>query len=843
MSLRRKHLRRLTAVLVLLALAFVVPPSIHLNRFRARLSESLSRSLGRQVSVEDVRLRLLPLPGFTFRQLRIADDSEFGNEPILLTSEEDGERSDATLRLSSLWRGRLEIASVSLTHASLNLVRTADGHWNLETLVNRASQVPSAPTAKHRAETRTRFPYIELTESRINFKLGSEKKPFALSNAEFALWLAAENRWNVRLKAVPLRTDEVLSDTGIIRVSGSFDRAGEFKETPFHFKLNWDKPEVDALMRIADGRDPGWRGAVELNAELKGTPADFSGHVDANLDEFRRYDIARPSAFDVRISCDQHFEGQVPETSVSNALEFHCRAPFENGALLASGTVQPLGHSPSLSVRLIASEMPLSALVKALLRAKRTLPDDLSGEGIVDGEWMIDAQSGQPAIWKGSATVRNAMLESATLGPAIVFPESVNVDFQAPDPDNNSTAEPPLSEAVIEPFSLDLGGAAQVSATLDPRGYSISFNGPASCRRLLEVARTLGLQPPSTDLQGSVQLQADYAGAWQGFSPPSITARAEIQSAQLSLRGFSEPLHLSGGKIVLDENQFHVTKLAGDFPKNALAFTADLHGSDDCQRYPICNVDFDLQSSQLRASSILGLLDSDSGSLSLPFFGSSQRFGARWLMDVAAGGRLAAQRVSIENTQAKNVNAELRIANGKLLAQHLTAEVFSGKHTGNWTFDFSGPTPVITGSGDLEKVEAAQIAHAGSRDFGSGIVTVKYEFKTAGRTFGQLASALKGAGSFSWKNGSIETSTNAGGASEGLPFQLWSGQFAIDHRAVALVHSKMDSKNGVRDLSGEIALTGTPILRLVNSEHLKTEGPLKKAAKAGEPRKIAEALP
>ena len=300
---------------IILALGFLLPPTVNLNHFRVQLSQSLSRSLGRQVSIQDVHLRLLPLPGFTFRQLKISDVEEFGAEPILQTAEDDGQHSVATLRLSSLWRGRFEIASISLTQASLNVVRAADGHWNLERLITRAAQVPSAPTSKKQAEARTRFPYIEVKESRINFKVGAEKKPFALSDSEFALWLAAENRWNVRLKAVPLRTDESVSDTGTIKLSGSFDRARQFSDTPFHLQVSWERPEVNAITRIARGHDPGWRGSVDLDADLKGTPADFRARLNASVDEFRRYDIARSSPFDLRFTCDHRFRAEAAKTN------------------------------------------------------------------------------------------------------------------------------------------------------------------------------------------------------------------------------------------------------------------------------------------------------------------------------------------------------------------------------------------------------------------------------------------------------------------------------------------------------------------------------------------------
>ncbi len=78
--------------------------------------------------------------------------------------------------------------------------------WNLQSLLLRASQTPAAPTAKARPEARLRFPYIEGEGGRINFKSGMEKKVYALSEADFALWLASENEWNLRLRARPMRT-------------------------------------------------------------------------------------------------------------------------------------------------------------------------------------------------------------------------------------------------------------------------------------------------------------------------------------------------------------------------------------------------------------------------------------------------------------------------------------------------------------------------------------------------------------------------------------------------------------------------------------------------------------
>src|SRR5580658_5178758 len=183
--MRRRTSRRLMwAVVLAILLALVLPPFINVNRYRARVAGAISRALGRDVTVSHLEFKLLPRPGLVLHNFVAAEDPAYGAEPML--------RADtvtAYLRLTSLWRGRLEIGTLDLENASLNLVRRPDGHWNVEELVERASQVNPAPTGRVRPEARPRFPYVEATTGRINFKFGEVKKAFSFTDAEFALWL------------------------------------------------------------------------------------------------------------------------------------------------------------------------------------------------------------------------------------------------------------------------------------------------------------------------------------------------------------------------------------------------------------------------------------------------------------------------------------------------------------------------------------------------------------------------------------------------------------------------------------------------------------------------------
>src|ERR1700733_4584804 len=207
---------------VILLVLFLIRPGA--SRLKARIANSLSRAVARPVEIGSVHLRFLP-PGFDLNNLVVHEDPAFGAEPMLRAPE-----VTAVVRLTSLMRGRLDIARLELTDPSLNLVRRADGRWNWEALLERTARTPLAPTAKSNSEARPGFPYIQARTGRINFKSGQEKKPYALLNADFALWQESENSWGVRLKAEPVATDMSLSDASLLRMAGTWQRAGSLHE-------------------------------------------------------------------------------------------------------------------------------------------------------------------------------------------------------------------------------------------------------------------------------------------------------------------------------------------------------------------------------------------------------------------------------------------------------------------------------------------------------------------------------------------------------------------------------------------------------------------------------------
>lgn len=528
----RRRSRRKRVILALLAVALLAFIPVRLNSLKNRLETSMSNALGRKVTVQNISFHLLPRPGFELNNFSIEDDAAFNSEPLLRA---DG--VDANLRLASLWGARIEIASLSLKEASLNLVRNHDGHWNLEALLTRAAQIPSAPTSLQHPETRPRFPYIEASDGRINFKFGEEKKLFAFTEADFALWLASENQWKARLTARPVRTDANLGDTGIVTASGSFQRASNLGATPFHFAAAWEKAQLGQLTHLIYGRDRGWRGAVNINAEVFGTPAKVNMTAKITITDFRRYDIASRDSVDLRANCELHYGSGSTQLDFALAQPVNsdlvCNAPIGEGELLLRGA-QLADHTPAFEISAI--KIPLAKVAAFARHLKRGLPEDLKVSGTLAGTIEILPQRVTGSMSASGVSLQSAFLINPIQAAGIVLAPGDYFLISAPHYKKTKAAPLPedqSSKASIFPFTLILGPASTltVSGRVTASEYSLRLMGESDAQRLLGLLRTFGLPPPeklSLDSRGPTRVDLQVSGAWAGFQPPQTTGQVQF---------------------------------------------------------------------------------------------------------------------------------------------------------------------------------------------------------------------------------------------------------------------------------------------------------------------------
>ena len=55
--------------------------------------------------------------------------------------------------------------------------------------------------------------------------------------------------------------------------------------------MEWSRAQLGQLTKFVTGNDKGWRGAIDFNLAVAGTPAKLRTSGSASIQDFRRYDI------------------------------------------------------------------------------------------------------------------------------------------------------------------------------------------------------------------------------------------------------------------------------------------------------------------------------------------------------------------------------------------------------------------------------------------------------------------------------------------------------------------------------------------------------------------------
>jgi hypothetical protein len=780
------------------------------------------------VDIGSVHLRLLPRPGFDLENLVVYDDTAFGAEPMLRASE-----VTAALRLTSLLRGRLEIARLDLTEPSLNLVHGVGGRWNLEALLERTAHMPLAPTGKAKSEPRPGFPYIQATSARINFKSGPEKKPYALTNADFSLWQDSENSWGVRLKAQPFRTDLNLNDTGLLQVNGTWQRADALRDTPLLFNIEWNRAQLGQLTKFFTGNDQGWRGEVLLDVTLAGTPAKLQITSNGSIQDFRRYDITSGQALRLAGHCDGGY------SSLDQA--FHgllCSAPVGSGLITLQGD---LGLPGSHRYRLVltADNIPASAAVVLVERLKKNLPEDLVAAGTVGGSLRIEqkAAAASKLLVEGRGEFAELRLASAA-NKAEIGPETVPFLLTA---GNTAASAATRRQTILKgapsmrfpegphvefgPFSVAIGRAVAPTARgwVNRSGYNLGVAGEAEIAKALRVARIFGLPALQSAAEGTAQVDLQISGSWagrsqgtaSGFTGPQVTGTAKLRNVRIAVRGVGGPVEIASADMQLLPDEVRVGKLnakAGD-----TLWTGSLAMPRGCGTPGACQVHFVLNANQI-ALGELGQWVSPSPK-ERPWYRvleSSAQAGPSFLASVRASGQVSTDRLQVQSLAATRVSAKVSLDGGKLQISELNADFLGGKHRGEWQADFSVKPSSCKGSGSLSGVSLGRLADAMTDEGIAGSANASYEVQ--GSCTAEFWQSAEGALRFDTRDGTLPHVALADDA-EPLKFSRFAGQARLHAGKIETKDAKLDSADGKFLLSGTASVKGELDLRLARTSN------------------------
>jgi len=601
--------RRLWTVLWIVALliaVLVVPPLVSIKRYQGRITNLMAASLGRPVHLSMVRMRLLPRPGFVLYDLVVDEDPAYGAEPILHANS-----VTASLRLWSLWRGQLAISSISVDEASLNLVRTDQGRWNVDPLFRSATtttqsgplqpgplqlgQIQSegthSPNGQDLSANSTHFPVLKATNSRINFKQGNEKLPFSLTNAEVSLSANESGSWRIRLRGEPVRTDLSMdpADTGELILDATLHSAKELRQVPIQLEIEWRKAQLGQLTRLVLGTDAGWRGDLTGNLSLTGTPEQAQVKTRLRASSVHRAEFVPSSPMDFDANCNFNYQ------AIRRAVEkLVCDSPIGKGKIHVSGSLRASGPAPAslsnpptgglgsqLTVEL--SQIPVAIGLDALRTIRAELLPDVEAQGIVNGKLIYSKPSTLPdrlstpsskapfmharnrstaVLAEASLATMSSLAGGLTVDGLVLSGKSLGTPIQLTRIQFHPTApQPGAPLALATTLQVPAGEPAPltVSVRIERRGYSLTAKGSAATARALQLTASAGIAQKmnSASLQGGVvALDLAASGLWvDSFNahPDHLLGTAILHNTRWNANFLANPVELSSATLRFDE--------------------------------------------------------------------------------------------------------------------------------------------------------------------------------------------------------------------------------------------------------------------------------------------------
>lgn len=829
---RRKWLRAILIGGVLLVVAsFGFSHALRTRSSRRYLIAHLTASFGRPVDVSWFDFSLLDGARIEAHFVSVTDDPHFGNEYFL--------RADtlkAGLRWTALFAGRFEFGSVSLSRPSLNLVRDAEGNWNIERWLPPAPQPDARPgfvgpvvPARNALAAR---PYtIDVEGGRINFKQADDKSPFALDEVSGRVDQNGAGRWQLDLEARPMRAGVELQDIGTLRLRGSIAGTSA-RLQPAELILTWRAASLADALRLVRENDYGMRGqlAVDLNAHIARRQSSAVRGAASGGAQWSISGVARLTGLHswrlpergtdpaANLSVEMNWRLGEPRAEIRKVLlEMPGSRLQGDGELDWTHGLKPQLHIETSSLALgdvLSWYRALHPDVAEGLRADCELGLDLKLGG-----WPIELQHGAIASGGGTVTAKSlpaplqigAINASVSRGEIDFAPSEISFAASPAETrtDANQTDGAPRNSFVMR------GSLFPESSGVFrwPPDWIFSIEGATSrVQDWLVLTGALAQPINNSGWTAAGGLAVKMRGIHRAESPtvPWI-GTMDFLGLTLSPAYFNQPLRLARAHVEFSSSQRTVTLSAAE------GFGAVWHGSVS-RKYSDQQWVFDLAADHLDAAE----LDRWLGPRARPGFlarftgSNSASISASSLADaevtrLAAHGRLRAGSIDIPPMRLEQFDSDAELTGRTIRIRKAQADFFAGKISGAFDAQLL-PDPSYEFQGRFDRVDLARLGRTlpflDGRIDGNASATLTLSAHGVGRQ--DLIASIQGQGTLNGRNVELRGSNLSAAFPGDNPdtasdlFASIRGLYSIQNKGIDLANFVMDNSRGRLEAEGRI---------------------------------------
>jgi len=848
---KRKWLRWILLFAIALFAASVgLSRALRTSAARRYLIAHLEASFGRPVEVGRFDFSLFDGARLEAHSVTISEDPRFGHEYFL--------RADtltAGLRWPALFSGRFEFGRLSLSRPSLNLVRDAQGRWNIEQWLPPAS--PGArrpgfvgPPAAPRSISTARLYRIDVDAGRINFKQGDDKSPLALIDVSGRVDQDNAGRWALDLEAQPMRAGVELQEIGTFRLRGNIAGTSA-RLQPAELNLTWRGVSLADALRLSRESDFGVRGdlAVDLSARVVPSTSTSNDAGGPGAAQWSISGVARLTGLHgwklpgrgtdpaANLSIDAAWRLGEARTQIRKLL-----IEMPNSHLQGAGELDwARGFHPELH---IDSSSIGFADVLAWYRALRPgVPENLGVDGTIGVDatlsgWPLQLEQGAFASTGGRLTAASlpsplkigAINASASHGGLDFAPTEIS--FSAAVPGGMKTAS--ADGASLDSFTMR-GTIFPMGSDMFhwPPNWSFSIEGGTPrVENWLALSEALS-QPLNTGWTAAGGFAVKLRAVHKLESPATVwLGTMDFRGLNVSPAYVNQPLRLSKAHMEFAQVQRTITIIAAE------AFDATWRGSvtrknrvrapQEARQDTDGKWTFDVSANRLDAAGLdrwLGPRARPPGLLArFANLGKSPADTSQRDADLArltARGRLRIAEIILPPMRFEQFDGDAELAGRAITIRKAQADFFGGKTTGSLDARLLAD-PSYHFQGRFDRVDLARLGQAVSslsgRISGKASATLTLGAHGVGRE--NLVRSLEGDGKLDARNTEFHGLDFASLISRGKPdsstgrFASARGNFHIGSGAIEVTDFVLDNSQGRFQAEGRIGFSHTLNVRI-----------------------------
>ena len=694
-------------VVIVIVLLLALPHLIDVNKYRGQVQAQLQQRLNRPVQLGEMSLGVFPIR-VDVNNVVIGDDPNFhSNVPFAQVGE-----LDVSVSLFPRLSGNVEVNSLNLKQAKIELTRNAQGVWNFSTVGNSPAATPPATTTPPSQPAKQAAPSAPAQQKQ--FTLGELKitdGQIAVTDYQKHQSRAVYDHIDITLKdyapGKPFSIDATAhlpgngSQTFRLTGDGGPVNNADFLSTPFKGTLKLDQVSLSGAQKFLnaaalEGTDAVISGSTNLtnsngkmtadgslkleNAVIHGVKPGYPIAADFDVTDDLTNDVIQIRKGSLKLgSTPFALNGTLntrPNPSVVDVNVSTSNASIEEAAKLASAF--GLAFSPNTK---IAGQLTLNIHAQGPT-------DHLALNGNVNG--------------------RNLEVTGSDIPQPVRVPSiDLTMNPQQIQSNNFTATSGATALAAQMTVSQYTGNSPNVDATLK------TVNGKVN--ELLGIAKAYGVTAVEGFTgTGNITLDVHAVGPIKNTDAMTFSGSGALQNASLKMPSLTQPVNIRNVNMQFTQNSVNLTNLAASLG------STNASGNLSVANFQAPRLTFALSADKLNVDELQKITGSSAPAPAkkkaqatwslVPSADAAPAPAQPGLLATATGtGTIAVGTILYQQIQLTNVHSNVTLNHGVIQLNPLTAQIDGGQENGSITVDTRPANMAFAVNAKLTGVDANRL--------------------------------------------------------------------------------------------------------------------------------------